>query len=85
MILDPSERERLDRVFRDAGFSPDEFDLDLVDVKDVMRPDKSYVPMKEYKVTRKTTGKSHTYPTGHGSVWPDDVKAHLQAGKFGQP
>ncbi len=85
MIADPSERERLDAAIRQAGFNPDEFVLELVSVNDIVQPDKSYVPIKQYKVIRTTNGKSNTYYTGHGSVWPDDVKAHLQAGEFGQP
>ena len=85
MIVDPSERERLDAAIRQAGFNPDEFVLELVSVSDIVQPDKSYLPIKQYKVIRTTNGKSNTYYTGHGSVWPDDVKADLQAGKFGEP
>ena len=85
MIVDPSERERLDAAIRQAGFNPDEFVLELVSVNDIVQPDKSYLPIKQYKVIRTTNGKSNTYYTGHGSVWPDDVKADLHEGKFGEP
>ena len=85
MAADPIERKMLDKVLDKLGFSVDDFDLELVSVNDILQPDKSYVDIKQYKVTRKSTGKFHTYTTGHGSVWPDDVEAHLKAGKFGPP
>ena len=85
MAFEPSERKRLDEVLRQAGFSIADFDLELVQVYDLRQPDKSYVPRKEYKVTRKTNGKSCNYTTGAGTVWPDDVAANLKAGEFGEP
>jgi len=85
MAFEPSERKRLDEVLRQAGFSIADFDLELVQVYDLRQPDKSYVPRKEYKVTRKSNGKAHNYTTGAGTVWPDDVAGNLKAGEFGEP
>ena len=85
MNFEPAERERLNKVILAAGFSVDDFDLELIQVNDEVRPDRSYVPKKVYKVTRKTNGKSRNYATGAGSVWPDDVEKDLEDGEFGEP
>ena len=85
MVFEPSEPTKFDEVLRQVGFSVADFDLELLQVYDLVQPDKSYVPRKEYKVTRKSNGKSRNYTTGPGTVWPDDVAANLKAGEFGEP
>ena len=86
MVIDPAEREGLNKVILTAGFSVDDFDLKLLtQVNDDVRPDMSYVPKKVYyKVTRKTNGRSRNYNTGASSAWPDTFAKDLKVGKFGE-
>ena len=82
-MFDESEIEDFDRVLRESGFVPRDFEVTHVGEPVPAPRDGLVMEMGEVTVTRKKNGISRAYPAGDdGSAWVVEFQADLRSGVF---
>ena len=91
-MISDSEMDDFEAAILEAGFEVDDFNVvPLEDEPTVIEQlenetaIKQYVPTGTVTIHRISTDDAITYKAGSGSIWPQEFKADLQAGKFGEP
>ena len=82
-LITDSEMEDFDAAILGAGFEVDDFNV--VDLEDEPTAKEQHPITGTVTVHRISTDDFITYTAGSGSIWPQQFKADLQAGKFGEP
>ncbi len=82
-LITDSEMEDFDAAILGASFKVDDFRV--VDLEDLPTAKEQHPNTGTVTVHRISTDEFITYRVGSGSIWPQEFKADLQAGKFGQP
>ena len=82
-LITVSEMEDFDAAILQAGFEVDDFNI--VDLKDKPTAKEQHPITGTVTVHRISTDEFITYRAGSGSIWPQEFKADLQSGKFGEP
>ncbi len=83
-MISDREKEDFEAAILEAGFEVDDFNA--IPLEDDEPTAKEQHPITgTVTVHRISTDEFITYRAGSGSIWPQEFKADLQAGKFGQP
>ena len=82
-LITDSEMDDFDAAILNAGFDVDDFRV--IDLEDEPTAKEQHPITGTVTVHRISTDEFITYRAGSGSIWPQEFKADLQAGKFGQP
>ncbi len=82
-MISDSEMDDIDAAILQAGFEVHDFNV--IDQEDEPTAKEQHPITGTVTVHRISTDKFITYRAGLGSIWPQEFKADLQAGKFGQP
>ena len=91
-MISDSEMDDFEAAILEAGFEVDDFNVVPLEDKPTVIEQlenetaiKQYVPTGTVTIHRISTDEFITYRAGSGSIWPQEFKADLQAGKFGPP
>jgi len=82
-MISDSEMDDIDAAILQAGFEVHDFNV--IDQEDEPTAKEQHPITGTVTVHRISTDEFITYRAGSGSIWPQEFKADLQAGKFGQP
>ncbi len=82
-LISDREMDDFDAAILRAGFEVDDFSV--VDMEHEPTAKEQHPITGTVTVHRISTDEFITYRAGSGSIWPQEFKADLQAGKFGQP
>ncbi len=82
-MISDREKEDFEAAILEAGFEVDDFSV--VDMEHEPTAKEPHPITGTVTVHRISTDDFITYRAGSGSIWPQEFKADLQAGKFGQP
>ena len=82
-MISDREMDDFDAAILRAGFEVDDFSVvDMEHEPTAKEPHPTTGTVTEHRIS---TDELITYRAGSGSIWPQEFKADLQAGKFGQP
>ncbi len=79
-MISDSEMEDFQAAILEAGFEVDDFNV--VPLEDEPTDIEQYFLTSTVTIHRIPTDISETYTVGFDSIWPQEFKADLQAGKF---
>ena len=82
-MISDREMEDFDAAILQAGFEVHDFNV--IDLEDEPTAKEQHPITGTVTIQRISTYGAITYRAGSGSIWPQEFKADLQAGKFGQP
>ncbi len=82
-MISDSEMDDFDAAILQAGFEVHDFNV--IDLEDEPTAKEQHPITGTVTVHRISTDEFITYRAGSGSIWPQEFKADLQAGKFGHP
>ncbi len=82
-MISDREMDNFDAAILGAGFEVDDFSV--VDMEHEPTAKEPHPTTGTVTVHRISTDEFITYRAGSGSIWPQEFKADLQSGKFGDP
>jgi len=81
-MISDREMDDFDAAILEAGFEVHDFNV--IDLEDKPTAKEQHPITGTVTVHRISTDEAITYRAGSGSIWPQEFKADLQAGKFSE-